>query len=388
MPLLAIPTLVPYPFGFTYSSSSPSSPSLSGGREPSPAKLLPVSGVDYWLESCETHGISRGVGICGLRGIDRKTLLSYQRCWTRFSSWYNKWACGDSRITVNAICEFLLFLFRAQNSKGDDYSGEALNLFRSALSFFLKLDFPNLGYDNTITRLFKYFYKSRPSFPRYTVTWDVGKVLHFLAAWHPPESLSIRELTLKTVTLVALTCSDRAQTIQAMKSNRVVATADGLEFVIYDVLKTSRRGQPARVVKCVKWDAPELDVAYYVHKYIDRTLVFRRRSYNKGLGLPTQLFLSHKTGRPVARPTISRWIKEVMSLSGIDTSIFLPGSTRGASASAAERRGASIGQLLSAGSWTNLGTYQRFYQRRVADTPVGRLILEEANVSSIFIINQ
>ena len=276
-----------------------------------------------------------------------------------------------------------MFLFRSHNSKGDHYSGEALNLFRSALSFFLKLEFPNLGYDSNITRLFKYFYKSRPSFPRYTVTWDVGKVLRFLAAWHPPESLSLRELTLKTVTLVALTSSDRAQTIQSMKSNRVEATNEGLVFVICDLLKTSRRGRPAQVVTCVTWDAPELDVAFYVHKYIDRTFIFRKRAFDKGLGLPTQLFLSHKTKKPVARPTISRWIKEVMALSGIDTTVFLPGSTRGASTSAAERRGASLGQLLSAGNWTNLGTYQRFYQRRMADTPVGRLILEEANVSSI-----
>ena len=382
MSLLAFPTLVSHPIRFTHCTSSPSSPSLSGRRAPSPAKLLPVSGVDYWLESCKTHNISKEVGVCGLRGIDRKTLLSYQRCWTRFSNWFNKWVCSYSGITVNNICEFLLFLFRSQNSLGNDYSGEALNLFRSALSFFLKLDFPNLGYDSNITRMFKYFYKARPSFPRYTVTWDVGKVLHFLAAWHPPESLSIKQLTLKTVTLVALTCSDRAQTIQAMKSNRVEPTEDGLVFVIRDVLKTSRRGSPVKVVTYVRWDAPELDVAYYVHKYIDRTFRFRRRSYHRGLGLPTQLFLSFATGRPVTKPTISRWIKDVMTLSGIDTSVFLPGSTRGASVSAAERRGASIAQLLGAGSWTNLGTYQRFYQRRVADTPVGRLILEEANVSS------
>ena len=43
--------------------------------------------------------------------------------------------------------------------------------------------------------------------------------------------------------------------------------------------------------------------------------------------------------------------------------------------------GASITQILLNGDWTNLGTYQRFYHRTVDDTPVGRLILEEANVS-------
>ena len=176
---MALPALVSLPVRFTHSSSSPSSPSLSGRRTPSPPKLLSVSGVDYWLESCKTHKISREVGICGLRGIDRKTLLSYQRCWTRFSNWYNKWICSYSGITVNVISEFLLFLFRSHNSKGDHYSGEALNLFRSALSFFLKLDFPNLGYDSTITRLFKYFYKSRPSFQGILLLGMLGKFLDF-----------------------------------------------------------------------------------------------------------------------------------------------------------------------------------------------------------------
>ena len=286
-----------------------------------------------------------------------------------------------SGITVNNICEFLLFLFRAQNSKGRDYTVDSLNLFRSSLSFFLKLEIPSLGSDCNVTRLFKYFYKSRPSFPRYTVTWDVGKVLHFLAGWHPPSTLSMKQLTLKTVALVALTCSDRAQTLQAMRVDRWEPTPKGLEFVIYDVLKTSRRNRPPRVVTCVKWEDLELNVEYYVLKYIDRCVVYRARAYRRGLGKPTNLFLSYHTGLPVARATISRWIKEVMTLSGIDTTTFLPGSTRGASVSAAERRGASLSQILGAGDWTNLGTYQKYYQRRVADTPVGRLILEGANVS-------
>ena len=82
-------------------------------------------------------------------------------------------------------------MFNSKTSQGKDFSADALNTHRSALSFFLKLEFPNLGYDNTITRMFSYFYKSRPSFPRYTVTWDVGKVLRFLATWHPPEDLSL-----------------------------------------------------------------------------------------------------------------------------------------------------------------------------------------------------
>ena len=137
----------------------------------------------------------------------------------------------------------------------------------------------------------------------------------------------------------------------------------------------------ARVVTCVSWDEDSLNVCDYVCTYITRTFVFRNRSYNAGRGKPAQLFLSHRTGRPVRHSTISRWVREVLGLSGIDLGSFGPGSTRGASTSAAVRQGASAAQILQAGDWTNLGTFQRFYHRSVGDTPVGRLILGEASVS-------
>ena len=105
--------------------------------------------------------------------------------------------------------------------------------------------------------------------------------------------------------------------------------------------------------------------------------MFRWRAVQKGFEKPTQFFLSHRTGRPVCRGTISRWIREVLVRAGIDMSLFGPGSTRGASASAASRRGASASQIMKAGNWTNLGTFQR----TVDTTPVGRLILAEASVS-------
>ena len=105
----------------------------------------------------------------------------------------------------------------------------------------------------------------RPQFPRYMVTWDVGKVLNFLATWHPPEELSMKQLTLKTVSLIALTASDRAQTIHAINIDHMHIGPKGLECHIPTILKHSRRGKPASNVLCVTWDAPELDVyKYYI----------------------------------------------------------------------------------------------------------------------------
>ena len=267
-------------------------------------------------------------------------------------------------------------------------SSGVLNSVRSALSFFTQNSSLNLGNDPIVARCFKSFYKSRPTFPRYMVTWDVGQVLRFLAQWHPPEDLSLKQLTLKTVALIALTSSDRAQTIHALDIDHVhFLKKKGVEFVVPVLLKTSRRGKPAKKVLCVEWDAPELDVSLYVDAYLRKTFKYRLRAVRRGGEKPTQFFLSHRNGKPVQRASISRWIREVLMLSGIDVTTFKAHSTRGASTSAAARLGASPEQIMQHGDWSNLGTFEGYYNRELIDTPVGRLILSssQCKCGNIFI---
>ena len=330
----------------------------------------------YWLQSSAAAGISREVAKTQLQSIVKQTLIMYQKNWRRFSSWCCEKQTHYGEITVNVICEYLLFLFNSKTPSGKDFSSGELNKVRSSLAFFLQYDIPKLGNEMPVVRLFNYFYKTRPNFPRYLVTWDVGLVLKFLAKWHPIENLSLKQLTLKTVTLVALTSSDRAQTIHALRADNVHVSSEGLVFVVPSILKHSRRGDPASKVVCVSWDAPELNVADYVLAYMNKMLKFRRKSWEKDKKDIKQLFLSHRTGKPVKKQTISRWIREVMEMSGIDISVYGPHSTRGASISEATRRGASVDNLMKHGHWKNLGTYSRFYNRELCETPVGRLILQ------------
>ena len=198
----------------------------------------------------------------------------------------------------------------------------------------------------------------------------------FLSKWHPKESLSLKQLTLKTVALVALTSSDRAQSLHALRVDQAHVSPEGLVFVIPSILKHTRRGSPASKIVCVSWDAPELNVEDYVLYYMSKTLKYRLKAWKKNKVDVKQLFLSYRTGRPIKKASISRWVREVMNLSGIDISTFAPHSTRGASISEATRRGATPSQILSQGNWSNLGTYQRFYNREIHDTPIGQLILQ------------
>ena len=217
----------------------------------------------------------------------------------------------------------------------------------------------------------------KPSFRhKYNVTWDVGIVLNFLSKWHPKESLTLKQLTLKTVALVALTSSDRAQSLHALRVDQAHFSTEGLVFIIPTILKHTRRGSPASKIVCVSWDAPELNVEDYVLYYMSKTFKYRLKAWKNNKVDVKQLFLSYRTGRPIKKASISRWVREVMNLSGIDISTFAPHSTRGASISEATRRGATPSQILSQGNWSNLGTYQRFYNREIHDTPIGQLILQ------------
>ena len=284
-----------------------------------------------------------------------------------------------SSLSVDDVCRYLNYKFKEGTKSG------TLNNIRSALSFFTGDSFVDLGQDKDVCKLFRYFYKKRPVFPRYTITWDVGKVLRFLASWHPPENLSMKKLTLKTAALIALTSSDCAQTLHALDIHYLNYVAQGLEFLVPTMLKHSRKGHPAKKVLCVKWDDPSLDVCAYVEFYLKKTLKFRLRAYNDGKEKPTQFFLSHRTGLPVKRATISRCIRQVLSLSGIDITTFKPGSTRSASVSAAAMCGASAEQILKQGDWSNLGTFKKFYNKPLNDSPVGQLILSSSRSELVLV---
>ena len=257
------------------------------------------------------------------------------------------------------------------------------------MSFFTDDSIVDLGKDKDVLKLFRFFHKKRPVFSRYMVTWDVGKVLRFLARWHPPENLSMKKLTLKTAAMIALTSSDRAQTLHALDIHYLNIVAQGIEFVVPTLLKHSRKGHPAKKVLCVKWDDPSLDVCSYVEFYLRKTLKYRIKAYDDGRGVkPTQFFLSHRTGLPVKRATISRWIRQVLSYSGIDTTTFKPGSTRSASVSAAARFGASAEQIIKQGDWSNLGTFKKFYNKPLNDSPVGRLILSSSRSELVLVASK
>ena len=181
-----------------------------------------------------------------------------------------------------------------------------------------------------VIKLFKYFYKEKPLKPKYFTFWPVKDLLNFLSELHPPSELSLKMLTLKTLALIALTSSDRGQTIHLMDVENTALSDGNVQFVIFDRLKHTRRVLKPKVVNCITSDIDSLNVSNYVVSYMNCTLSLRAKAVKEGKEKPTKLFLSWATKMPVTKQTLARWLKYTLKLAGIDDSQYSSHSYRGA----------------------------------------------------------
>lgn len=84
-------------------------------------------------------------------------------------------------------------------------------------------------------RFLKGVYEARPSNPRYTLTWDVNKVMNYLKSISTTEC-SLKDLTLKLVTLISLVSAQRGQTIHYLSLENMVSETS-VTFIISRPLK-------------------------------------------------------------------------------------------------------------------------------------------------------
>ena len=210
------------------------------------------------------------------------------------------------------------------------YSYETINSARSALSALCERpDGFSLGTHPTIVRFMSGVFNLRPTKPKYKETWDVSKVLSFLQTLPPVQSLSLKLLTFKLAMLIALTQASRAHSISLLSVEDIQKCEDSYTLYYSGLLKQSRKGRANPFVTFRKYALDKrLCVYHTLGEYLNRTDSLR--------GGEKRLFISFiKPHKVVVASTISRWIKTVMRLSGINVDIYKSHSTRGASTSKA-----------------------------------------------------
>ena len=165
--------------------------------------------------------------------------------------------------------------------------------------------------------------------------------------------------------------ADRSSDLVALDITFRAYQENGVRFIIPGLTKTRRSGPPKEAFYASFPEEVAICAVKTLKEYELRTVGFRP----KDITVPTPLFLAvRRPHNPVKPATIGHWLKKVMELSGIDTSIFSAHSTRGALTSKASVAGVSIGAILEAADWST-PTFQQFYHRPLHSTELGRAVL-------------
>ena len=199
-------------------------------------------------------------------------------------------------------------------------------------------------------------FNSRTPTPKYSDTWDVKIVLDFIKNWHPLTDLALKHVTYKLVMLLALPTGQRCQTLASLDTQTMTKTAEQFVFRLTDHMKQNRPGHVFSTVHVRRYHQAELCVYQTLEHYLARTSTLRSSS---------KLFVSVvKPHGGVTTSSVSRWIKTLLSLSGIDTTKFQAHSTRVAVASKAS---ASLPTdvILKHVGWASDCVFRKYYDKPI-----------------------
>ena len=246
------------------------------------------------------------------------------------------------------------------------------------------MDGVSVGTHPAVTRLLKGVFHLKPPMPRYSSFWDVGTVINYLKSLGANEGLTLRQLTLKTVMLLALTRPSRSADLSQLDIHWRSHQCDAVTFRPAHLAKQNRSSKhiPDFFFPCFK-DDPLICPVVTLKAYEERTKEFRNLQSSKP---KTHLFLSWiGEHNPVTSSSVARWLKETMKDAGIDVNIFKSHSVRGASCSKAAGAGVTTRQILEAADWSSEGTFQKFYHRNLDGydkTKFGTSILSSQGASN------
>lgn len=290
-----------------------------------------------------------------LASLSEGTLRQYEkpiRLW-----WEN---CKEKNIDLfeAAVPEILCFLTKL--TEGVKTYG-TLNSYRSAISLITNVD---LGNNNVVKRFCKGVSVIKPQNSKYNDIWDPKLVLNYISQLGSNVDLNLEMLTKKLSILIALSTGQRLQTLSKIKIENIRIQKDYVKIIITDRIKTSGVGREQPILEFPFFkELPNLCVANTLKEYLKKTENIRAKDENS-------LFLTFKKPyHKATSQTISRWLKDILKKSGIDTNIYSGYSTRHASTSSAARKGVRIEKIRQAAGWTSSSNcFAKFYNRPLRDT--------------------
>ena len=189
-------------------------------------------------------------------------------------------------------------------------------------------------------------------------TWDASRVLNYIESMGDNDTLSFKDITLKVVTLLMILSASRVHCIQGFSIKAMQKNDNEITFYPTVLLKHSRphfRGEP---------------ITYRAYPENDKLCVIKALSVylerRSSLTDSDVLLITHrKPHRPAHHDTITRWLKTILKLAGIDTSVFTAHTFRSASTSYANTAKIPIKDILKQGQWTQESTWTKYYKKEI-----------------------
>ena len=320
---------------------------------PATVQLPPASRLESFRGKLSADGVSQQATELISAGWSKGTNCAYQSAWSRWRSWCLQRNIDPFSSNVSTLANFLASLFN------QGLQHRSINTIRSAISVtHNNIDGIPMGQHPLITHLMKGIYNSRPPQPKYSSSWSVARVTDYLKNLGPNHGLSLKQLTLKLVVLMALVEASRSSELAALDLRFRVFTPEGVTFSLPTLTKKRKAGAPPRKLFFGGYPPDER----LCHPLLETRSAPLRK--NRAPDLPDKLFLSYiQPHKFVGAQRVANWIKVMLKEAGVDTGTFSAHSTRGASATAAARQGVSTANILEAADWSTEDTFRRFYYR-------------------------
>ncbi|KAM4771089.1 integrase/recombinase xerD homolog [Rhinophrynus dorsalis] len=274
------------------------------------------------------------------------TKACYNSCWSIWTRWCLERDMDPISTDLTNVLNFLSSCFQ----QGKAY--RTINCYRSSISTgHIQVDNLPIGQHPWVHKLMKGIRLNRPPTCRYSTLWDVNLVLNFLESWPENQLLSLKQLPAKLTILLCLIYFKRVSDVRALDIRFRSFVPEGVRFRLFSRTKTLSRENvyPAFPQK------PKLCVVQCLKAYELATSNLRSPNSH-------QLLLSFiKPNLPVSSTTLARWVRWIMQLAGIDTSLFGAHSSRGAMASKSLMTGGRLEDILKAADWSRESTFKSFY---------------------------
>ena len=396
-PSLASTTLVR---GNTISSSRPSQEvanlensleTTSHKQVPPNSRGIPLSRVDVIERGIRARGFSKKAASCMARPNRKSTLTLYQAKWAQFCGWCRQRKTDPLSSTIPVIADFFIFL--RENKK---LSCSAIKGYRSALSQVFIHRGIDISSSPEISMLFRNFEQSIPPRTIPQPKWDLNIVLQSLirAPFEPISAISLRNLTLKTVFLLALASAKRVSEIHGL--SYLVAWAPDyssatLDFTPDFVAKTQIPGDPSTAYSPITIPALSTSVGEdepdnllcplrALKIYLNKTAASRPKCDK--LFVSSVATFKHK---PVTKNTISHWLRLVIknaynTIPKEDLQLWKISAheVRAVATSLLFKHNHSLKEVMAAASWRSNSTFVSFYLRNI-----NHQFLDIASVSSV-----